>query len=387
MRTCRLAKLIMRKISNQTEFALLHREQIALRKNSELHGGSHIVEFSAAYMDRLEADTIRLEGNPRLKSSPGNLKNLAEMRQRGIVLLDNPKGEMLIGRKESHTPAGRTFLTYTLADGLHTYRSEKELARMEGREMGNYVVRVHFMTPAEQRYWDTFGDAHFKPRSTAEVATLIDSKGNVVPKGHLKTKMCQISDKLHSFSIGQYGGDKKTAADRTMQFHTDYRAEIEFVTGFSAVMKLKTTRENNSAVLAVFCDAIRRLGQPVKTFYRQYAALTYTDENHEHECATRLLTWLRDQKLAARSGTQNVVMGTSYWIAAYVLGWPAYRKDNRNISTDTSRYFIIEAQRELAMEDILKTNTDQDNINKEKANRAKATGVAARLKALPNVRT
>jgi len=355
----------MRKINNQTEFAQLHREQIALRKDSGMHGGSHIVELAAAYMNRLEADTIRLEANPRPKSSPGNLKNLAEMRQRGIVLLDNPKGEMLVGRKDS---------TYILADGLHTYRSEIELARMEGREMGNYVVRVHFMTTAEQRYWEYLGDAHMKPRTTAEVATLTDSKGNVIPKGGLKTKVCQIADKLHSFSIGQYGGDKKTAADRTMQFHAEYRAEIEFVTGFSGLMKLKKSRENNSAVLAVFCDAIRKLGEPVKAFYREYAALTYTDEKREHVCATRLLNWLRDQKIAARSGTQNVVMGTSFWIAAYVLGWPTQRKNSSNISTDASRYFIADAQRQLEVEHQFKDDT------------AKAKRISARLHTLREAR-
>lgn len=339
----------------------IHREQIALRKTHNLRGISTEVEIDLDFMFRLEADTVRLDGNPRLKSSAANLKNLVEMRERGISLLDNPKGDMLVGRIDG---------TYIIGDGLHTFRSTKELAKMKGEEQGDYRVRVHFMTAAEQRYFAIFGDGHFKPRTTAEVATLVDSRGNTIAKGGLKTKICQIADKLHSFSIGQYGGDKKTAADRTMQFHEDYKAEIEFVTGFSALMALKKSRENNSAVLAVFCDAIRKLGDPVKVLFRQFASLTYTDDKHEHSHATHLLNWVRDQKIQARSGTQNVVMGTSFWIAGYVLGWPAYRKDGKKISTDTTHYFIADAVRQFEVE-------RQFKAGKAVANKLRALSKAA----------
>lgn len=332
----------MRKITNKAELLELHREQVKLRKEYGICGIGHIVEVDYAFMLKLEANTIEMKANPRLNSSPGNVKNLAEMRQRGVSIIDNPKGAMLLVKLND---------TYVIPDGLHTFRSTEELARIQGRTVGNYVVRVQCLTIPEYEYFKLFGD-NIKGRTTAQNATLMDSAGKEIAQGGLKTKQCQIADKLNSFSLGKYGGDRKTAADRTMHFHEVYRTEIEYVTSFSALMALKKSRENNSAVLSVFCDAIKRLGQPAKDFFRQFAALTYADEENKHPHATRLLNWVKDQKIGARAGTENVVKGTSYWIAAYVLGWPTHRKNGDKISTDVSRYFINDAVKALEEDEV-----------------------------------
>lgn len=333
----------MRKINNKTELTELHREQVRLRKEFDICGIGHVVELDYDFMLKLEEDTIRLNANPRPKSSAGGIKNLAEMRQRGIPIIDNPKGSMLVVKIHD---------TYVIPDGLHTFRSTKELARMEGREaVGNYVVRLQIMTIPEYEYFKLFGDGFVKSRSTAIQATILDSDGKEIPRGALKTKQCQIADKLNSFSQGKYGGDRKTAADRTMHFHEMYRSEIEYVTSFVALMALKDSRENNSAVLSVFCDAIKRFGQPAKDFFRQFASLSYADEVNVH--ATRLLNWVKEQKIAARAGTENLIKGTSYWIAAYLLDWPTHRNNGSKVTTDTSRYFlkdVEEAQMEKQVE-------------------------------------